>query len=86
MTNLFLRKKCDWIIGGGSEPALGADAAGTNVYSTAFLYSCTTQNYVHSVESARSSLYIYVLKGVCHETFRVLFWHVWIDLGLYKNL
>ncbi len=27
-----------------------------------------------------------VLKGVCHEIFRVLFWHVWIDLGLYKNL
>ncbi len=27
-----------------------------------------------------------MLKGVCHEIFRVLFWHVWIDLGLYKNL
>ncbi len=26
------------------------------------------------------------LKGVCHEIFRVLFWHVWIDLGMYKNL
>ncbi len=26
------------------------------------------------------------LKGVSHEIFRVLFWHVWIDLGLYKNL
>jgi hypothetical protein len=26
------------------------------------------------------------LKGVSHELFRVLFWHVWIDLGLYKNL
>jgi hypothetical protein len=25
------------------------------------------------------------LKGVSHEIFRVLFWHVWIDLGLYKN-
>jgi hypothetical protein len=24
------------------------------------------------------------LKGVGHEIFRVLFWHVWIDLGLYK--
>ncbi len=28
----------------------------------------------------------YVLKGVCHKIFWVLFWHVWIDLGLYKNL
>jgi hypothetical protein len=27
-----------------------------------------------------------MLKGVSHEIFRVLFWHVWIDLGLYKNL
>ncbi len=27
-----------------------------------------------------------ILKGVCHEIFWVLFWHVWIDLGLYKNL
>jgi hypothetical protein len=27
-----------------------------------------------------------ILKGVCHEIFQVLFWHVWIDLGLYKNL
>jgi hypothetical protein len=26
------------------------------------------------------------LKGVCHEIFWVLFCHVWIDLGLYKNL
>ncbi len=26
------------------------------------------------------------LKGVCHEIFWVFFWHVWIDLGLYKNL
>jgi hypothetical protein len=26
------------------------------------------------------------LKGVCHKIFWVLFWHVWIDLGLYKNL
>jgi hypothetical protein len=26
------------------------------------------------------------LKGVSHEIFWVLFWHVWIDLGLYKNL
>ncbi len=26
------------------------------------------------------------LKGVCHKIFGVLFWHVWIDLGLYKNL
>ncbi len=26
------------------------------------------------------------LKGVCHEIFWVLFLHVWIDLGLYKNL
>ncbi len=26
------------------------------------------------------------LKGVSHEIFKVLFWHVWIDLGLYKNL
>ncbi len=26
------------------------------------------------------------LKGVCHEIVQVLFWHVWIDLGLYKNL
>ncbi len=26
------------------------------------------------------------LKGVSPEIFRVLFWHVWIDLGLYKNL
>jgi hypothetical protein len=26
------------------------------------------------------------LKGVCQEIFRVLFWHVWKDLGLYKNL
>ncbi len=26
------------------------------------------------------------LKGVSHEIFSVLFWHVWIDLGLYKNL
>ncbi len=26
------------------------------------------------------------LKGVSHEIFRVLFWHIWIDLGLYKNL
>jgi hypothetical protein len=26
------------------------------------------------------------LKGVSHEIIRVLFWHVWIDLGLYKNL
>ncbi len=33
------------------------------------------------------TLYFYVpLKEVCHEIFRVLFWHVWIDLGLYKNL
>ncbi len=24
--------------------------------------------------------------GMCHEIFWVLFWHVWIDLGLYKNL
>jgi hypothetical protein len=27
-----------------------------------------------------------LLKGVCHQIFQVLFWHVWIDLGLYKNL
>ncbi len=27
-----------------------------------------------------------MLKGVCREIFQVLFWHVWIDLGLYKNL
>ncbi len=26
------------------------------------------------------------LKGVSHEIFRALFLHVWIDLGLYKNL
>ncbi len=26
------------------------------------------------------------LKGVCHQIFWVLFWHVWLDLGLYKNL
>jgi hypothetical protein len=26
------------------------------------------------------------LKEVCHEISRVLFWHVWKDLGLYKNL
>jgi hypothetical protein len=26
------------------------------------------------------------LKGVFHEIFWVLFWHVWTDLGLYKNL
>jgi hypothetical protein len=26
------------------------------------------------------------LRGVCHKIFWVLFWHVWIDLGLYKNL
>ncbi len=26
------------------------------------------------------------LKGVCHEIFQDLFWNVWIDLGLYKNL
>jgi hypothetical protein len=29
---------------------------------------------------------VQLLKGVCHEIFQVLFWHVWIDLGLYKNL
>ncbi len=29
---------------------------------------------------------LYHLKGVSHEIFRALFWHVWIDLGLYKNL
>ncbi len=26
------------------------------------------------------------LKGVCHKIFWVLFWSVWIDLCLYKNL
>jgi hypothetical protein len=26
------------------------------------------------------------LKGMSSEIFRALFWHVWIDLGLYKNL
>jgi hypothetical protein len=26
------------------------------------------------------------LKGVSHEIFRVLFWLLWISLGLYKNL
>ncbi len=26
------------------------------------------------------------LKGVSHEICRVLFWHVWIEPGLYKNL
>ncbi len=26
------------------------------------------------------------LKRVCHEIFWVPFWHVWIELGLYKNL
>ncbi len=26
------------------------------------------------------------LKGVSHEIFRALFWHVWIDLGLNTNL
>ncbi len=26
------------------------------------------------------------VKGVSHEIFRVFFWHVWIDLGLCKNL
>jgi hypothetical protein len=26
------------------------------------------------------------LKGVSHEILRVLFWIVWIDIGLYKNL
>jgi hypothetical protein len=28
----------------------------------------------------------YALEGVCHEISQVLFWHVWMDLGLYKNL
>ncbi len=28
----------------------------------------------------------FCLKGVSHEIFRALFWHVWIDLGLFKNL
>ncbi len=32
------------------------------------------------------SFQTFSLKGVCHEIFWVLFWHVWIDLGLYKNL
>jgi hypothetical protein len=27
-----------------------------------------------------------ILKGVGHKISRVFFWHVWIDLGLYKNL
>jgi hypothetical protein len=31
-------------------------------------------------------LFLNYLKGVSHEIFRALFWHVWIDLGLYKNL
>jgi hypothetical protein len=26
------------------------------------------------------------LKEECHKIFGVLFWHAWIDLGLYKNL
>jgi hypothetical protein len=26
------------------------------------------------------------LKGVCHEISWPLFWHVCLDLGLYKNL
>jgi hypothetical protein len=33
-----------------------------------------------------AELFINTLKGVSHEIFWVLFWHVWIDLGLYKNL
>jgi hypothetical protein len=33
-----------------------------------------------------SNIRYQILKGVCHETFWVLFWHLWIDLGLYKNL
>jgi hypothetical protein len=32
------------------------------------------------------SSHVHPLKGVCHKIFWVLFWHVWIDLGLYKNL
>jgi hypothetical protein len=32
-------------------------------------------------------VWAYILKkGVSHEIFSALFLHVWIDLGLYKNL
>jgi hypothetical protein len=44
--------------------------------------------YIHTVHVLVRQFTIYrnILKGVCHEIFWVLFWHVWIDLGLYKNL
>ncbi len=38
--------------------------------------------YIHFTVDAMRDM----LKGVCREIFQVLFWHVWIDLGLYKNL
>jgi hypothetical protein len=46
----------------------------TNIYVKTFSWSCFL------------SWYYCPLKGVSHEIFRALFWHVWIDLALCKNL
>jgi hypothetical protein len=45
-----------------------------------------TKKRCYNFAWVRSEKWTAKTEGVSHEIFRVLFWHVGIDLGLYKNL